>query len=339
MKLFLIAQPLKLLFLRRATAFLVFSFYLLVSSAQDIHFSMLDLDPLLFNPAYSGFFADKARFGVVYRNQWASVTTPFQTISATAELSVMRSKRNSNGLSAGLWVSNDRAGELDYGSTSASAIVSYFQALGNGDNLVSVALEGGVGQVGFNPEHIDLADGTETFIREKALYPTLGAGVAWFCQVSEVMYTKVGFSVRNINEPDISYLGMKDTRLSRHWNVYTRAEWRFHPQWSLLPVAGYQHQEAYNELVYGCDVKWYVNERARNYLAFSAGLLGRHGDALAVNLAVEWTQWIFAFSYDANLSTLAEASHTLGAFEIGVIYKIGKRDDGRYKGALPCPII
>lgn len=339
MKLFLIAQPQKLPFLRRATAFLVFSFYLLVSSAQDIHFSMLDLDPLLFNPAYSGFFADKARFGVVYRNQWASVTTPFQTISATAELSVMRSKRNSNGLSAGLWVSNDRAGELDYGSTSASAIVSYFQALGNGDNLVSVALEGGVGQVGFNPEHIDLADGTETFIREKALYPTLGAGVAWFCQVSEVMYTKVGFSVRNINEPDISYLGMKDTRLSRHWNVYTRAEWRFHPQWSLLPVAGYQHQEAYNELVYGCDVKWYVNERARNYLAFSAGLLGRHGDALAVDLAVEWTQWIFAFSYDANLSTLAEASHTLGAFEIGVIYKIGKRDDGRYKGALPCPII
>lgn len=307
--------------------------------AQDIHFSMLDLDPLLFNPAYSGFFADKARFGIIYRNQWASVTTPFQTLSATAEFGLMRSKRNGNGLNAGLWVSNDRAGALDYGSTSASAIVSYFQAVGNGDNLVSIALEGGIGQTGFDPGHIDLADGTESFVREKAVYPTLGAGVAWFCQVNETVYTKVGFSMRNLNEPDISYLGMTDTRLRRRWNLYTRAEWRFQPQWSLLPVAGYQHQEAYSELVYGCDVKWYVNERARNYLAFSTGLLGRHGDAMAVNLAVEWTQWIFAFSYDANLSTLAEASHTLGAFEIGVIYKIGKRDEGHYKGALPCPII
>ena len=82
-------------------------------------------------------------------------------------------------------MSNDRAGELNYGSTSASAILSFFQALGDGEHLVSLGIEGGVGQVGFNVEDIDLADGTETFVREKALYPTLGAGVAWFCQHSE----------------------------------------------------------------------------------------------------------------------------------------------------------
>ena len=300
---------------------------------------MLDIDPLLFNPAYSGFFEGTGRFGVVYRNQWASVTTPFQTISATAELSVMRSKRGGNGLSAGLWVSADRAGELDYGSTSASAIISYYQALGAGDNLVSVAAEAGIGQVGFNPENINLADGAESFAREKALYPTLGAGVAWFCQHTENFYTKVGLSLRNINEPDISYLGMSDTRLSRRWNVYARAEWRWTTQWSVLPVVGYQRQKSFNELVYGADVKWYLNEHARNYLALSAGLLGRHGDAMSVNLSVEWTSWIFAFSYDANLSTLAEASHTLGAFEIGILYKIGKKDSSRHRGALPCPII
>ena len=122
----------------------------LPTKAQDIHFSFLDLDPLLFNPAYSGFFDGQARFGAVYRNQWASVTTPFQTISVTGELSLMRSKRNKNGLSAGLWVSADRAGDLDYGSTSASAILSYYQAVGNGDNLISVAGELGIGQTGFN---------------------------------------------------------------------------------------------------------------------------------------------------------------------------------------------
>lgn len=305
--------------------------------AQDIHFSMLDLDPLLFNPAYSGFFEGQGRFGVIYRNQWASVSTPFQTLSATAEWNLTRSRRNHNGWNLGLWVSADRAGTLDYGSTSASAILSYFQRVVNNDNLISVAAEVGVGQTGFNPERIDLQDATETFVREKALYPTLGAGVAWFHQVNDALYTKLGLSARNLNEPDISYLGMKDTRLSRRYNIYGRAEWRGWPQVSLLPVAGFQYQKGFSELVYGCDVKWYINETPRKYLALSAGLLGRHGDAAAVNVAVEWTAWTFALSYDANLSRLAEASHTLGAFEIGIIYKLSKHD--RRHKALPCPII
>ena len=298
---------------------------------------MLDLDPLLFNPAYSGFFDGTGRFGVIYRNQWASVSTPFQTLTASAELSLMRSTRNGNGLSAGLWLSADRAGTLDYGAATASAIISYFQALGDGNNLVSVGLEGGVGQVGFNPDAIVLPESGEAFANTEAFYPTLGAGVAWFSEWNPSFYTKVGLSMRNINEPEISYLSTGDSRLARRWNLYVRGEWRFSPQWSLLPVAGYQHQGAYSELVYGADVRWYVNERPRDYLVFSAGVVGRHADAASINLAVLWHEWTFAFSYDANLSQLAEASHTLGAFELGVLYMFGKKD--KSKRALPCPII
>ena len=307
------------------------------AKAQDLHFSMLDLDPLLFNPAYSGFFDGTGRFGVVYRNQWASVSTPFQTLTATAEVSLMRSKRNRNGLSAGLWLTSDRAGTLDYGASTASVIASYFQALGSGNDLVSLGLEGGIGQVGFNPDNIELSDGSEAFPSTHAFYPTLGAGVAWFRQWSDALYTKAGFSMRNINEPDISYLATGDSRLARRWNVYARGEWRGWPQLSLLPVVGYQHQGAYSELVYGCDVRWYLNERPRDYLAFGAGLLARHADATAISLAVLYHEWTFAFCYDANISRLAEASHTLGAFEIGILYMITKKDKKR--SAIPCPII
>ena len=305
--------------------------------AQDLHFSMFDLDPLLFNPAYAGFFDGTSRFGAVYRNQWASVSTPFQTLTATAEFSVMRSTRNRNGVNGSLWISGDRAGTLGYGSTVVSAIASYFQAIGNGDNLLSVGLEVGYGQTGFNTEGIDMTDGTESFSRTHASYPTLGAGLAWFCQWTETLYTKTGFSMRNINEPDISYLGIADSRLARKWNLYSRAEWRGWPQWSLMPVIGFQHQGDFSELVYGCDVRWYINERPRDYLAFSAGLLARHADAAAINLAVLYHEWTFAFCYDANISRLAEASHTLGAFEIGILYMIHKKD--KKHSAMPCPII
>jgi len=309
------------------------------AKAQDIHFSMLDLDPMLFNPGYSGFFDGQGRFGLVYRNQWATVTAPFQTVTATAEWGISRSKRNGSGLSAGLWVSHDRAGTLNYGSSTASFVLSYFRMVVNSSNLVSVALEGGVGQSGFNTENIVLTDATETFVREKALYPTFGAGVAWFRQWSDALYTKVGLSARNLNEPDISYLGLSDTRLSRHYNIYARAEWRCWPRVSLMPVVGYQFQKGFQELVYGCDAKWYAGNPGYDHLAFVAGLLGRHGDAMAVNLALEWRTWVFGFSYDANLSTLAEASHTLGAFEVGIVYKLMKEKRNYQKRALPCPII
>ena len=307
------------------------------AKAQDIHFSMLDLDPLLFNPAYSGFFDGTARFGIIYRNQWASVSTPFQTLSATAEFGILRDRRGMSGLSGGIWLSADRAGTLGYGYTTGSAIVSWFKGLGNGDNHISLAAEAGIGQVGFSEENIDMSDGTETFQRTHAIYPTFGAGVAWYSQVSDVLYTKLGVAVRNINEPDISYTGLSnDARLSRHYNIYGRAEWRMTQSWGLLPVVGYQRQAGFNELVYGSDVRWYVRDSQRDFLAFSAGVIGRHGDAAAITLAVLWREWTFALSYDANLSQLAAASHTLGAFEIGVVYMTGKKD--KRVQALPCPI-
>lgn len=332
-------------FIKRLCRFACFASLILYSQfpilnsakAQDIHFSLLDLDPMLFNPAYSGFYDGTGRYGVVYRNQWASVSVPFQTITASGEFALMRSTRNRNGLSAGVWITNDRAGTLHYGATSANVILSYFQALGDGDDLLSVAIEGGIGQLGFNLDAIELDDGTESLPNTSAIAPTLGAGLAWFHEWSDQLYTKLGFSMRNINEPNISYLATADSRLARKWNIYARGEWRCLPAFSLMPVAGYQHQGRFSELVYGGDVRWYIDERPQSYLAFSAGIIARHADAASINLGVLWREWIFAFSYDANISRLAEASHTIGAFELGVVYMVGKKD--RTKRALPCPII
>lgn len=306
--------------------------------AQDVHFSMLDLDPLLFNPAYSGFFDGKGRYGVIYRNQWASVSVPFQTVSATAEMAITRNSHAMNGLSGGLCLTADRAGSLGYGSTSASAIVSFFQGVGDGTNIFSVAAEVGVGQAGFSTGNIMLADATEDIRNTSVIYPTVGAGVAWFWQVSDVLYTKVGVSVRNINEPDVSYFGdVAMSRLSRHLNVYSRAEWRMASNWSILPLLAFQKQQGYSEMLYGCDARFYANDDMENLLAFGAGLMARHGDALSVNLAVLWHEWTFAFCYDANISRLASASHTLGAFELGVVYLMPKPAANR-RPALPCPI-
>ena len=299
---------------------------------------MLDLDPMLFNPAYSGFFDGRGRYGVVYRNQWATVSAPFQTLSATAEVSLVRSNRSMSGLSTGLCITTDHEGSLNYGSTSAVLVLSYFQSLNrSGSHILSAAVEAGGGQTGFSTDGIEMGDPSEQFERTNVTYPTLGAGMAWFWQVNDILYTKTGFALRNINEPDISYLGFSDTRLARRLTAYTRAEWRAAPQWGILPLLGFQHQGQFNELVIGCNTRWYLRESQQDYFALDAGLITRLGDALAVNIAVLWHDWTFAFSYDANISKLAAASHTIGAFEVGIVYMIHKKD---YRNrALPCPII
>ena len=53
--------------------------------AQDIHFSQFFETPLLRNPALAGIFSGDLRIQAVYRNQWNSVTVPYQTTSLNGE--------------------------------------------------------------------------------------------------------------------------------------------------------------------------------------------------------------------------------------------------------------
>jgi hypothetical protein len=55
------------------------------SAAQDIHFSQFSETPLLRNPALAGIFSGDVRVQGVFRNQWNSVTVPYQTSSLNAE--------------------------------------------------------------------------------------------------------------------------------------------------------------------------------------------------------------------------------------------------------------
>ena len=66
--------------------FLLFFILLAVApKAQDLHFSQFYEAPLLRNPALAGLFEGDVRAQLVYRNQWGSVTTPYQTGSLNGE--------------------------------------------------------------------------------------------------------------------------------------------------------------------------------------------------------------------------------------------------------------
>lgn len=320
-------------------AFVVFCFLSSPLRSQDIHFSQTDFNPILLNPAYSGFFDGAGRFGLSYRNQWASVSKAFQTIAATAEIPVVRRRYNHDGISIGAIIYNDRAGTLNYGTTAGNFILSYYKALSNSnDNFLSVAAEAGFGQAGFRTDNIELVDPSDDIQSNSATFLTIGAGIAWFYQPNDDFYLKLGLSGRNLNQPDISYLGLNDEKLYRKFNVYARCEYRNGGNLGLLPLATVTVQNKYMEAMVGCDTKYYLSESSDHYVSIGAGLHYRWRDAALVQFSLEYNSFIFALLYDANLSKLTPASKSIGSFEMNIVYRLVRNHRVNRK-AMPCPII
>lgn len=293
--------------------------------AQDIHFSQVDANPLLLNPAYAGFYDGAGRFGVIYRNQWASVSIPFQTFALTGEMALWRDDTHRSGVSIGASLFSDHAGTLHYGTTSAHLSLAYFFALSrHGNNFLSLGLEGGYAQSGFDPTRAEMEDPSESFLTLQSNYPLLAAGVAWYYQPSGELHTKIGLSMRNINQPNISYLNLDNTYLLRRYSLFARAEYRHWSSWSLMPVLLFQMQGDYRELVLGTDIKWYLAEGGHHQISLRTGLAYRYADAIIVNLLMEYDAFLFNFCYDANISGLVPASNTIGAFELGMVYRMTK---------------
>ncbi|MCR5192678.1 MAG: PorP/SprF family type IX secretion system membrane protein [Bacteroidales bacterium] len=309
------------------------------AECQDIHFSQIDINPILFNPAYSGFFDGSGRFGLVYRNQWASVSKAFQTVAATAEMSITRRRYYRDGLNLGIILYSDRAGTLHYGTTAGNLILSYYKALGSSNNnFISLALEASMGQAGFNTADIEMEDPSDKLENTSANFISLGGGAAWFYQPNDELYLKLGLSARNINKPDISYLELRDAFIERKFSLYARMEYRAWSNVSLMPLAACMLQNNYREILLGGDVKYYLSEVSHQTLIASAGLHYRWRDAALVELALEYNAFIFALTYDANLSKLTPASKSIGSFELGIVYRLIKNKKVNRK-AMPCPII
>lgn len=304
-------------------------------AAQDIHFSQVDADPVLLNPAYSGFYEGLGRFGVVYRNQWASVSVPFSTLAASGEMAVWRGGGR-RGLSVGGTLFADKAGTLNYGTVSGHLSTAYYQALNrSGSSVLSVGVEVGWAQSGFDPSQAEMEEAGEGFEVRKIQYPLLAAGLAWYWQPTPDFHLKAGLSLRNLNRPNISYMKLDETYLARRYSLFARAEYRCWQSISLLPVLMSQVQGKHREVVFGGDVKWYIEEGGSREVSLRAGVAMRAADALIANLMLEYNSLLFTFSYDANISGLAVASGGMGAFEAGLVYRLAKGN--KKTKALKCP--
>ena len=110
---------------------------------QDPHFSQFFEAPLLRNPSLAGLFEGDVRLQTVYRNQWQSVTNPYQTSSINFEYKQPIGKGN-DFITTGLQILFDKAGITNFTTTNIYPALNYHKSLNDTKSkYLSLGIMGG----------------------------------------------------------------------------------------------------------------------------------------------------------------------------------------------------
>lgn len=317
--------------------------------AQDIHFSQLERSPLNLNPAETGNFKAKHRVIANYRNQWASVTVPYKTFSASYEHRRNTPFKLPGNLGLGLLFNSDVAGDGNFGTAQikGSAAYRYADLL---DSNLSISLGF---NVGYNQQSVDfqklyfdnqyngnvfnpLEQTNEKYSGESLNYFDFALGLKVSYLINDQVPLFLGLDFNHLNRPSQSFYKEQLSQLDGKFNLYTSSVISMSKYWSFMPSVFYFNQGQYNELFYGALLKRELNDI--NFRSVNFGLTNRSGDAVILRFGMEYQNFDIAFSYDLNYSSLRIASRGIGAFELSVIYLLHESVKYQRNFNRQCPV-
>lgn len=319
----------------------------LLAKGQDLHFSQFMHNPLLTNPANTGFNPDyDYRIGASYRNQWWGLPVPYKSMSLWGDVQLMRDKFVNGWLGVGGVLLRDVAGAGNLTSTKGYASVAWHQEIGY-TSLIS----GGF-NIGFASKNIDLTKfrwenqwngrffdanfpSGEQFAFTQISYLDLQAGInyAWF--PNENVYLNAGASIMHINQPRESFFSqdVSDNKVPQRYTGFINASIKLNDQWIVNPNVYYSNQAGSSEIVGGMMAQYNLGQYGEQQVL--GGLYMRAGDAVIPMVGMQWADWRLTFSYDATTSQLRQYNNGNGAIEFSLI-KMGVFE-GRTPRQSRCP--
>lgn len=320
--------------------------------AQDIHSSQFYAVPSNINPAFTGFFANDYSVAATYKTQWGSVATPYQTVGANAEVSLLKNKRPNSILGVGINVVHDRAGATNFSTNLLNVNVSYLQVLDvRRRHVLGVGFQNGMalrsfdrskatfdnqfnGYDGFDQSIDPLENGLNT----RQIDYNLAIGGVYSFSPKEYYNVFVSFSAFNLTRPNISFYNGAESRLFMRYAAFAGGQFVLKGTWSMLPSALFQLQGPNKEIVFGSFVRYGWVKNKQEQVAFNFGAWYRYNDAVIPALKLEYKGFNVTFNYDINVSKLTKVSRFSGSGEISVSYT-GRLFKERVKPTTPifCP--
>ena len=305
-----------------------------VLKAQDLHFSQWFNEPLLTNPANTGFIPDADyRLGANYRNQWSSVMSePYKTMSIWGDAQVLRSRIQSGWLGLGGAILHDVAGASSLSTTEVYASVAYHQMLGL-SSLLSIGFNTGWVNKQINNSNLkfpDQFDGkffdsnvpTSVVIDKPNInYFDMQVGLNYAYFPDKNTYVNAGFSVQHINAPKESFFSLDpvgyDNTIAPRFIGFINGSFKTSDMVIINPMAYYTNQASSHETVAGINAQYNLSGDGDEQVI--GGLYYRVGDAVIPMIGFIYKNIRLVFTYDVTTSSLAKANNGNGAWEFGII--------------------
>lgn len=301
--------------------------------AQDLHFSQFFNNPLLTNPANTGFIPDADyRLGASYRNQYSNImSVPYKTMSVYGDAQVFRNKIETGWMGLGGVILHDVAGSGSLTSTKIYGSVAYHQMLG-----LSSLLTAGF-NVGWANKRIDQSkltypdqfdgrffDGTlPTSVQlqnNSVSYFDMQAGLNYAYFPRTDIYINVGYSIQHVNEPRETFFEDNgNSKIPMRHIGFLNGIFKLNEDVIINPNIYYTTQAKSSEWVLGMNAAYNLSGDGSKQII--GGLYYRYQDAIIPMIGLEINNIRFTFSYDATASSLKNFNHSFGASEFNLLKK------------------
>ncbi|MBI3519433.1 MAG: PorP/SprF family type IX secretion system membrane protein [Bacteroidetes bacterium] len=310
------------------------------TKAQDIHFSQFNETPVLLNPAMSCTAYD-TRIIANYKNQWASVSSPFQTYGVSIEKTLKHLKLRKAYTGMSLSVYKDKAGDAGLGAILVNlgfnAVVKTSEygklsaGIGGGFNYRTIDPSKLQWESQYNGSNYDasIASGEKT-PNSSFVQGDLAGGLVYHYAKSERYISAqdgtkfdIGASVFHYNMPKYSFTETGDKQFVKfvvHSNFDIGIK---NAGVAIVPSVMYMRQGPSQETNVGCLFKYIIQDQSvytgiKKPCAIAVGAFYRVGDAIIPNLLFQYDKYAFSVSYDLNLSQLTGASKARGGLEFSL---------------------
>ncbi len=305
------------------------------AKAQDIHFSQFYENAILRNPALTGIFSGDYKAGINYRNQWSSISVPFQTMLASVESRVTVNAETGDNFSFGITATYDKAGSINFNSMQIYPAVNYNKALEDKhQSYISVGFTAGYIQRSVDPSKMTFSSqyvggrfdpnngSNEHITNVKNTYFDLGAGVSFNSSLGEYNNVNyyIGAAAYHINKPKAAFApDQAYLRLHTKWNGNMGVQYLIDNEYSVTVHMNYSRQGTYQEAIGGVLLSWRnMDAVSRTLFTIYGGVFHRLNDAWIPTVKLDYKNYSFTVSYDLNTSQLRTASQGMGGMEISI---------------------
>jgi type IX secretion system PorP/SprF family membrane protein len=306
----------------------------LTLNAQDLHFSQWFNEPLLTNPANTGFIPDADyRLGANYRNQWSTVMAePYKTMSIWGDAQVFRNRIESGWLGLGGAILHDVAGASSLSTTEVYASIAYHQMVGL-SSLLSIGFNTGWVNKRINNSNLKFPDQFDgkffdtnvptsvTIDQPNVNYFDMQVGMNYAYFPDKNTYVNAGFSVQHLNQARESFFNTDpvgyDDRIQPRVIAFLNGSFKTSDMVIINPMAYYTEQASAHELVAGFNVQYNLSGDGDQQLI--GGLYYRPNDAIIPMVGFIYKNIRLMFTYDVTTSSLTQYNNGNGAWEFAVI--------------------